>query len=147
MQPSEYQHIMDRCGGHQRHLDRKERWQAMQCWREVFAASLHTNTGKWKLGQFEWTVFSAHHTRALSGGRAMEAYRSEQADSFMVVPEDEILPAYECTGSTLPDFNASVVDVYVWANDLSWTMAFTHEATSMEIGPFFARRDWADQRP
>jgi hypothetical protein len=147
MEANEYYDIMSRCGGDHRELDRNERWQLMQRWREVFAVSLHAKTGKWKLDEFEWAVFSNRYTRALAGGRAMEAYCSEQADDFFVVPEDAKLPAFECQGSRLPDFNAAVADVYVWPEDLSWTMAFTHEANLMELGPYFSRRDWSEQIP
>ena len=73
----------------------------------------------------------------------MEAYRAEHAPSFFIVPEDPVLPAFECQGGQLPDFNAAYADVYVWPEDLAWTMAFTHEANLMELGPYFSRREWA----
>jgi len=148
MEALEYHEIVRRCGGDQRELDRKERWTVMQHWREVFAASLHAASGKWKLDQFEWHVFTGGYTRALAGGRAIEAYGAEQPAAFLVVPEDPMLPAFACKGSQLPDFNALAADIYVWPEDFSWTMAFTHEATtSMGLGPYFARREWAEQRP
>jgi hypothetical protein len=41
----------------------------------------------------------------------------------------------------LPDFRPLCDDVYVWPDDLAWTMAFTHEEAS-GLGPYYCRREW-----
>ena len=75
----------------------------------------------------------------------MQAYHAEKPASFLVLPEDEGLAAFECGGSRLPDFNGPYADVYVWPADAGWTMAFTHEATLMDLGPYFSRREWVEE--
>jgi hypothetical protein len=48
-------------------------------------------------------------------------------EKYYVVPEGGILTAYLCVAGRLPNFRLLLEDIYVWPDDLSWTMAFTHE--------------------
>ena len=107
----------------------------------MYAAGLHEVTGKWTWLGFDWHVFSYKHARALAREHAMLAYAKVGAASrFVVCPHDERLPAFEIVGASLPDFRNSGLDIYVWPDDLAWTMAFTHEDGS--FGPYFSRREW-----
>ena len=154
-----YLAVVDQLGGTLTMLTPRERHLRIQHWRQVFAAPLHRATGKWKDGQFEWHVFSGRWSRALNGGRAQAAY-AEEAErwtrarkrtapggvrpTFWLVPEDAEYPAYRCEGARLPDLSHLFADAYVWPDDASWTMAFTHEASAMDLGPYFSRREWVD---
>ena len=57
------------------------------------------------------------------------------------LPEVDRLTGHSYGRGALPDYRAESYDVYVWAEDLAWTMAFTHEE-SLGLGPYFSRREW-----
>lgn len=62
-------------------------------------------------------------------------------------PEHEHLPAVRLqVAKRKPSFRQESGDVYVFPEDLSRTVAFTHEE-SMELGPYFSRREWVEDRP
>ncbi len=136
-----YQAILDQCGGEQQLLPQRQRWRMQQDWRHVFAAALHQATGRWKHDQFEWHVFSFEFAQAYCGERALAAYQAERARNLVVCPEFATLPAVRLVGATLPDFRRDHADVYIWPEDLNWTMAFTHEE-SLGLGPYYCRREW-----
>jgi hypothetical protein len=138
----EFHSALDRCGGRNEPIGRRERHNLLQAWREVYAAPYHDAKGRWKLSQFEWHVFSFGYARALNGARAMAAYSDERSASLIVCPEDGRLPASKIIQGVLPEFREWRGDVYVWPIDLSWTMAFTHEE-SIGLGPYFSRMEWA----
>jgi Domain of unknown function (DUF4275) len=141
MIPESYQAVLDRCGGLHQPLANPDRWAVIQAWREVYAAGLHAATGRWKRGQFEWHVFSFGHTRALNGERSALAYTAERPGVLIVCPESVNVPAVRLVNGALPDFRLLCDDVYVWPEDLTWTMAFTHEE-SWGFGPYYCRREW-----
>jgi hypothetical protein len=62
--------------------------------------------------------------------------------TYWLVPEAPEYPAYRCEGARLPDLSHTTTDVYVWPDDVAWTMAFTHEAAALGLGPYFSRREW-----
>jgi hypothetical protein len=147
MTEEEYQTALERCGGSQEILDRKKRWHWMQRWREVYASALHAATGSWKLGKFDWHVFSHPYARALNGQKAMLAYEEERPKVLLICPEYEVLPAVRLlVAKRKPSFRQESGDVYVFPEDLSWTVAFTHEE-SLELGPYFSRREWIADGP
>lgn len=139
MTPDEYEEVLSGSGGQFEILERRPRWQLLQLWREVYAAQVHEATGSWKLGQFEWHIFNTNYVRSLRGGRAVMAYLEQHAQTVIVCPEEPSLPAVRLTHGRRPSFPG--YDVYIWPEDLAWTMAFTHEE-SMGLGPYFSRRDW-----
>lgn len=143
MTQAEYEEVLDACGGTWEPLSRSERDTWQQRWREAYAAGLYAATGKWKLGQFEWHVFSFQHARALNALRAVNAYQAEAPQPVIVCPESLALPAVLLRGTRLPDFSHRGADLLVAPPDLSWTMAFTHEE-SLDIGPYFSRREWLE---
>ncbi len=132
-----YDLILDRCGGVLEPLQGHDRWGAMQRWREVYAAPLHAATGRWTYRGYDWNVFSAGYARALDGRHAVEEYELQKAETFLICPKPEALPAYRVAGGTLPDFRELYEDITVWPDDLSWTMAFSHEELL-----FFSRAEW-----
>ncbi len=132
----EYEQILSRCGAFEV-LPDKERWKLMQAWREAYARALHTLTGKWSRDGFDWHVFSFEHTPASSGTRALEAYRAERPEVLIVIPQFKKFPAVRLHVQVLPEFPRT--DVYVFPENLSWTLAFTHEQSS-GLGPYFSRQ-------
>ena len=139
----EYLNVMATCGTEYRQLSPQDRLAAMRRWREVFSAPSPVKTGESTVRA--WRVFGRPDTRAVVGCPALEAYRAEHAATFYVFPEDPVLPALECRSGQLPDFDVLQADVYVWPEDLSWTMAFTNNANVIETGPYFSRREWMQQ--
>lgn len=140
---STYLDIIEACHGQQQRLDLRLRWELLQGWRHVYAAGLHAATGKWRRPDFEWHVFSFRYARAIEGEKAAAAYASINVPpSFIVCPEDEDedTPAFRIAGGTLPSLRQTGLDIYVWPDDLAWTMAFTHEDGF--CGPYFSRREW-----
>ena len=137
----DYDEVIESIGGKIASLSTRERWEALQRWREVYAANLHATTGSWKRGDYEWHVFSFEFAEALNGHRAVEEYLAQQPHEFLVVPEDESCEAIQIAGGKLPDLRRVRDDIYVWPTDLEWTMAFTHEE-SIGLGPYFSRRKW-----
>jgi len=168
MTAEEYQEALAACGGEQTPLSDAECRAWLQGWREVYAAGLHAATGQWRLGGFDWHVFSFKHARALNGLRALSAYKAEQPKSLIVCPalvgrriprltndrvegepsggqrslgSSNAMPAVRLEHARLPVFAGRGADLLVAPPDLAWTMAFTHEE-SLDIGPYFSRRDW-----
>ena len=141
MTSNQYHRILDATGSGQDVLSDRTRWDLLQAWRRVYAELLQAATGRWKHGKFEWHVFSYGYARALNRERAAQAYATEKPIALIVCPESQRIPAVRLTGGRLPDFRAEGDDVYVWAEDLTWTMAFTHEE-SMGLGPYFCRQEW-----
>ncbi len=143
---ADYLDIIEACHGRRQDLDRKLRFELLQEWRQVFAARLHAATGKWKrTGYPEWDVFTFPRFRAITGEKAAVAYASlDVPPSFIVCPEDEYTGTFRIIGGTLPNLRPTGLDVYVWPDDLAWTMAFTHEDGL--FGPYFSRREWVEGR-
>lgn len=144
MNVEEYRHTLDSCAGRVVPLGRRDRWDALQRWRERYAAKLHASRGRWKIGPYEWHVFSFGHAPALDRRHAIENYKAQDVGSFIVCPEREEFPAARVIGGTLPDYCLKSEDIYVWPIDLGWTMAFTHEE-SIGLGPYFSRCEWVQE--
>jgi hypothetical protein len=136
-----YLEIIGLCGGRREVLESRERWRLSQRWRETFALGLHAARGRWKLGEFDWLLFSFEYAPAWRGARAVAAYQGLHPPSFIVCPERESSPAVRIIGGELPDFQVLCDDICVWPEDLTWTMAFTHER-DREIGPYFSESAW-----
>jgi hypothetical protein len=69
----------------------------------------------------------------------MAAYTVERPAAIVIYPEEEALPALRLIGGEMPDFRREGGDVYVFPEDLIWTMAFTHHE---HLGPYFSRQEW-----
>jgi hypothetical protein len=120
-------------------LDLQERRDLMRSWRETFARSVKSQTGKWVHLGFEWHAFSYEFAQCKRGHRALALYLAETAPEAYVVPENERNHAFRCRASTLLDFSTCQVDLLVFPSDLKWTVAFTHEP---DFGPYFSRAEW-----
>jgi len=144
--PEEYQQILGTSGAVKEVLSASARAEALRAWRETYAAGLHAARGVWKYRGFDWHVFSYEHARARNGDSAMAAYMGETISTILVCPEDGRLPAVRLACRSLPDFRGVRADVIVWPEDLSWTMAFTHEE-SLGLGPYFSRQEWIVAEP
>jgi Domain of unknown function (DUF4275) len=138
-----YLAILEAGDGERIELGQQSRWDWERRWRHAFASRLYAATGKWVWHQYDWHVFSYQYARALSGDEAIAEYLGLAAPVLIVIPEQHsfpALPAFRLTDAKLPQFLGSGLDVLVWPEDLSWTMAFTHEEGW--CGPFFSRREW-----
>ena len=103
-------------------LTERQRWRALEKWRAVYAVPLHQATGRWKLHQFEWHVFSYKYVRTLNGARALSAYMAETSQRTYVAPESNRHEAGVLTQGRLPEYFTDLrADIYVWPEDLSWT--------------------------
>ncbi|MBI4859612.1 MAG: hypothetical protein HY815_05030 [Candidatus Riflebacteria bacterium] len=144
----EYERALQQCGGRREDLTQRDRGALLQEWRSVYAARLFAATGRWKHSKHEWHLFSFGYVTSLRSKRAMAEYARQAAVDLIVWPESLHLPVVRLSGSSLPDFSGTGLDVYVWPADLSWVMAFTHEDSS-GYGPYFVPREWAalEDRP
>jgi hypothetical protein len=116
----------------------------LQEWREVYARPLHARTGKWTHRGYDFHVFSFGFARAIAGEKAVFTYQSQDPPRRTIVcPHERRLPAVELIDGALPDLFMSGHDIFVWPEDLAWTMAFTHEDGS--FGPYFSRRESIDR--
>jgi Domain of unknown function (DUF4275) len=115
----------------------------MQRWRSVYAQSVKAATGHWTHNGFDWHAFSWNFSRAESRGKARASYLSEENAQLVVIPGDDIYAAGIGSGVRAPDFGDLGTDIYVFPEDLSWTMCFTHEDDS-GIGPYFSRAEWCE---
>jgi hypothetical protein len=142
---TKYLSIIESCGGRQEELGDKERWGLAQRWRTVYAAPLHAATGKWIWHEFDWHVFSYNYARSKKGQAAIAEYERLAASTFIILPGEKAQPsltAFRISGGDLPRFEDSGWDVMVWPDDLTWTMAFTHEEGW--LGPYFSMRELVD---
>jgi hypothetical protein len=132
---------LDAAGGRRELISIRRRRELLQEWRHIYAAGLHVATGKWTWLGLDWHVFSYDHARALAGEKACLAYVAVSSPSrYFVCPQDEAFPAFEIVDASLADFRNSGLDIYVWPEGFTWTMAFTHE--DGWLGPYFSRREW-----
>lgn len=146
MKEAEYREILDACGGSYETLAAEEIRSQLKAWREVYAGGLFAATGRWKLGPYDWHVFSFEHAEALNGDRALKEYRAQTSGTVVVHAEALKLPAVRLRGDRLPSFEKHVVDIYIWPENRDWTMVFTHES-SLGLGPYFSRREWVNPPP
>jgi hypothetical protein len=116
-------------------LETREVWSLQQSWREVYAAGLRDQTGRWTLRGYDWHVFSFGYHPCEEGNRAWRSYQTIDAPTYLVISGwiKETF-GFRCTGK-LPDLEIGV-DAIVTADGFDWCMAFTHERGSH--GPFFA---------
>ena len=124
-------------------FDAKSRWSAMQRWRTTFARSVKNATGHGTYKGVDWHAFSWNFSPAKSRHQARRAYLSESATELLVIPQSDTHAAVLSRGVPAPDFTVLQTDVYVFPEDLSWTMCFTHEDDS-GAGPWFSRAEWCD---
>ena len=145
MNKGNYLQLLADCGGHYTVVPRQECSALLQSWREVYAAGMFAATGRWSMGGLEWHVFSFEHAKALCGEPALAAYREELPEEVILFPQtSRELPVVRLSAERLPELralSARCLDVLVWPEDRSWTMAFTHEE-SLGLGPYFSRREW-----
>jgi len=131
-------------------LDKKACCQIQQKWRDVYSAQMKTQKGGWGDDNYEWNTFAQNYAVNKKGARARALYHDiPWKDSVLyVVLEDANGIAWKCYPKRLPDFslelsNIGCIDLYVFPEDLSWTMAFTHEE-SIDMGPYFAMKEWQE---
>jgi hypothetical protein len=122
-------------------MDAKARWTWMQRWRTTYAQSVKSATGKWTYNGFDWHAFSWNFSRSLSRHKARSSYFSEQVTGLVAIPESETQLACLSRSIQAPNLAPLGDDIYVFPEDLSWTMCFTHEEGS-GIGPFYSRAQW-----
>ena len=104
-------------------------------WRRCFARKLDPKLSAESGKGFDWHTFSYNKTPHLAGDDARNAYRAKGAErELIVLPHSGEGSGFRTTD--LPDFSGKSLDVYIFPEDLSWTMVFTHE--DGWLGPYFA---------
>jgi hypothetical protein len=119
-----------------------------QKWRENFSTKLHSKTGNWSIGGYDWHVFSYDYTKSIKGVDAIASYEKVKNKSGYIFTHAGTknplccstpqIPAYTTIKQALSLFR-ELSDVYIVAKDFSWTFVVTHEDSS-GIGPFFSSR-------
>lgn len=123
---------------------RKESFAIRQAWREVYSKEMKIKTGKWNDSGHDWGTFSFGYAKCKSRGNAEESYRNQSETNYYLMFEETDDPiVLEIKNGKLPPFEDLIgQDVYVCAVDMSWTIAFTHEAASQVLGPYFSKEEW-----
>ncbi len=116
-------------------LTEEETERLRAAWRERFAAKLDRSLSAESKGGFDWHTFSYGVFPHLSGDEARNAYRMRiRRAELVLLPHRGEGPGFRVCG--LHDFSRANVDVYIFPENLSWTMVFTHEDDW--LGPYFA---------
>jgi len=109
-----------------------------QAWRHRFAARLDPMLSAESSGGFDWHAFSYDKFPHLTGDAARNAYQAKAVDlTLVVLPHSTEGSGFKVRAT--PDFSGKNLDVYIFPEDLSWTMVFTHE--NGWFGPYFATAD------
>jgi len=123
---------------------RENHQQIVEKWRKTFALKLNSSTGEWRIGGYDWHVFTYGYASALAGKRAIDSYaRKTSHDGYVFTHTVEEplccfsrhLPSYAAIEHVLELF-PDKADIYVVGRDFQWTFVVTHE-TSCGVGPFF----------
>src|SRR5438552_15568288 len=130
------QRLLTDCGGFLENLDHSGRHDALVQWRRVFAINVQAHTGEACYGGMDIHVFTWSFAPSARKTEAIRLYQVEDPKAFFVIPEDEDLPAFHCSGGCLPNFSAHWIDVLIFPSDLSWTMVFTHDDGEPHGGPY-----------
>lgn len=124
---------------------REEHKRVADEWRKAFACKLHSATGEWRVGGYDWHVFTFGYAQALTGQRAIDSYnqlKKKEGYVFTHTVKDPLC----CFSRSLPssvaiDYALSLfselADLYIVDRHFKWTFVVTHE-TSSGIGPFFS---------
>ena len=107
-------------------MTRPEVFAAQASWRSRFGRSSHVG--------YEWHLFSFDEYPSVCGEAARRKYRTVVREGALTVVSawNRKVFGFTVGGSGLPDLEAGV-DVLVFDESISWTMAFTHSH-----GPYFA---------
>lgn len=107
-------------------MTRREVFAAQAAWRSRFGAPSHSG--------YEWHLFSFDEYPSVSGEAAGQRYRAVVRDGAVTVVSawNGSVFGFKVGGSGLPDLEVGI-DILVFDESLSWTMAFTHSH-----GPYFA---------
>jgi len=82
---------------------------------------------------YKWHIFSGNGYPSLKGDEAQSAYESQACPNVVVMSNDGSSTVLSDSKPT----NLNHQDIYVFPENLSWTMAFTHEEGW--LGPYFAK--------
>lgn len=91
-----------------------------------------------RMDQYPWHLFSFNVVPSLLGEAALKKYASKKDEEFYVIDlvgGDGI----RCLSDLKPDFGPARSEIYVFPEDLSWTMVFTHEYGW--FGPYYCDRN------
>lgn len=115
-------------------LAAKAVWDWQRQWRQVYAAQLHAETGKWVHNGYDWHVFSFGKYEHVQGDRAWSAFRRIGSGPFLVLSADiQHTFGFSCNGTPTERLDSGI-DIVVAPPSMEWTMAFNHE----HYGPYFA---------
>jgi hypothetical protein len=123
----------------------EEHVRIVEKWRKAFASKLHEATGEWRVGGYDWHVFTFGYAQASTGKSAIESYNQLGKKEGYVFTHTVKEPLC-CFTSCIPSYVAmthaislfpDLADIYVADRSFGWTFVLTHE-TSSGIGPFFS---------
>jgi len=101
----------------------------IQRWLDIYAR----NRKGCRIKDYKWHIFSYGNYPSEKGQEALTAYQKQEASLYYVMDNDGV---YVFTTDQRPE-EVELSDYFVSPDDLSWTMAFTHE--DGWLGPYFAR--------
>jgi hypothetical protein len=106
-----------------------------QRWLQAFCGEVHRRTGEWIHLGYRWHAFSYEFETALTGDAARAEHERVAVPEYLAMFEQGRV--FRCFGEPTPAFED---DLYVFPEDMKWTMCFTHEH-SMGLGPYFKHCD------
>lgn len=136
-------------------MNKRQRWEFQQRWREVYAARLHAKTGKWILGDFDWHLFTSNDVSYVDGLDAREEFRRIGVSSYCLFSDLLEYGTYQCKEQKLPTIEqlygqagqtGGMSEVYVIEWNLRWVFIMTHEE-DWGFGPYFSRANWQTEFP
>lgn len=82
--------------------------------------------------QYKWHIFCGDGYPSIEGEKAEAAYKEHKSPTYIVMSDDS-----EAFLTSKRPSGLNYEDAYVFPENFSWTMAFTHEEGWM--GPYFAK--------
>ncbi len=118
-------------------LEEQQLHAIQKAWLQAFCQEVKARRGRWIHNGSMWHAFSFDYCACLRGLKALAAYERVQGGPCYAFNEDMDTGCGFTATAGPPDLTSSKDDWYVCAQDMGWTMVFTHEQP--ELGPFFAK--------
>ncbi len=110
-------------------FDRVESKEIERKWMSTFCK----NQQGFNTKAYKWHIFSGGGYPSVAGEEAQKAYESHVSAKYIVMAND----GESAILTDLRPTNLNYQDIYVFPQNMAWTMAFTHEEGW--LGPYFAK--------
>jgi len=107
-------------------LSKAESIKIQQKWIGLYANKVKEETGKWRIGKNLWEGFAAGIQPSYLNVKAIEKYKEIKTGCFYVFDESG-KHAFKCCSDQNPEIYDSGLDLYLVAEDFSWTVVFCHD--------------------